>query len=86
MYICVCVHFCLLCIFLTKKMTLRYRFNSQNQYIFDLFLGLKEIYIYIYLQILYNTYIIKLNVSKIIFENQHKVIETRALAASYSKK
>jgi hypothetical protein len=35
-----------------KMMTLRYRFNSHNQYIFDLFLGLKEIYIYIYLQIL----------------------------------
>lgn len=47
-------------------MTLRYRFNSHNQYIFDLFLGLKEIYIYIYLQNLYNTCIIKLNVSKII--------------------
>jgi hypothetical protein len=60
---------------------------SQSIYIFDLFLGLKRnIHLHIYLQILYNTYIIKLNVSKIIFENQHKVIETRALAASYSKK
>jgi hypothetical protein len=28
----------------------------------------------------------QLNISKIIFENQHKVIETRALAVSYSKK